>query len=61
MKDFDENVQMSSFSRNERQYVEDLLEEKDRLLDVARRDMQSLKREIVELKKELNYSRTKKK
>lgn len=61
MRDFDECEMKMSFRGYDRDYVDDLLEEKDRLLSVARRDMESLKREIISLKKQLNYSKTKKK
>ena len=45
----------------DRDYVDDLFEEKNRLLSVAQRDVESLKREINSLKKQLNYSKSKKK
>ncbi len=61
MRDFDESEMKMSFRGYDRDYVDDLLEEKDRLLSVARRDMESLKREIISLKKQLNYSKAKKK
>ena len=54
MRDFDESEMKMSFRGYDRDYVDDLLEEKDRLLSVARRDMESLKREIISLKKQLN-------
>ena len=61
MREFDECGMKVSFRGYDRDYVDDLLEEKDRLLSVARRDMESLKREIISLKKQLNYSKAKKK
>lgn len=41
--------------------MEDIISEKNRIISVQERDMESLKREIVELKKQLNYSKQKKK
>lgn len=50
-----------SFRGYEREYVEEMLSEKDRLISLQERDMESLKREINYLKKQLNYSKQKKK
>ena len=61
MIDFDESELKVSFRGYDREYIDDLLQEKDRLLSVAQRDMESLKREISYLKKQLNYSKSKKK
>lgn len=61
MKNYDKYEEQEFLYKCDRAYIEDLLDEKDRLLDVARRDMESLKREIVSLKKQLNYSKSKKK
>ena len=41
--------------------IEDIISEKDRLISLQESDMESLKREIVSLKKQLNYSKQKKK
>lgn len=50
----------SSFS-GEFDSIDDIIAEKDRLISLQERDMESLKREIVSLKKQLNYSKQKKK
>lgn len=57
---FDRNDN-AHFSDVSRQAYEDIIQEKDRLLSVSRRDVESLKREIVSLKKQLDYSKRKKK
>ena len=59
--EFDENLTNLSYKHLEREYIDDIIREKDRLISLQERDMDSLKREIEELKKELNYSRRKKK
>ena len=41
--------------------IDDVLEEKDRIIDIQGKDLESLKREIVDLKKRINYSKRKKK
>ena len=41
--------------------IDDVLEEKDRIIDIQGKDLESLKREIVDLKKKMNYSKRKKK
>ncbi|MBR7172344.1 MAG: hypothetical protein IKD36_00945 [Clostridia bacterium] len=51
----------SCFSDEKIESLEDLISEKNRIISVQERDMESLKREIVELKKQLNYSKQKKK
>lgn len=51
----------SCFSDEKIELLEDLISEKNRIISVQERDMESLKREIVELKKQLNYSKQKKK
>lgn len=61
MEDFERGEMKVSFRGYDRDYVDDLIQEKDRVIDVARRDMASLKREIVSLKRQLNYSKSKKK
>ena len=61
MEDFERSEMKVSFRGYDRDYVDDLIQEKDRVIDVARRDMESLKREIVSLKRQLNYSKSKKK
>ncbi len=61
MKGFDEEELRVSFRGYDREYVDEILQEKDRLLSVAWRDVEALKREINTLKKQINHSRTKKK
>lgn len=56
--DFDRNV---SYRFLEREYVDDIIQEKDRLISIQEKDMDSLKREIESLKKQLNYSKSKRK
>ena len=51
----------SSFGDERFESMEDLISEKNRIISVQERDMESLKREIVYLKKQLNYSKYKKK
>ena len=60
MVDFEDGVK-SHIECYDREYIDDLFEEKNRLLSVAQRDVESLKREINSLKKQLNYSKQKKK
>ena len=45
----------------DREAILECIEEKDRLIDVSKRDIASLKREIVTLKNQLNYSQRKRK
>lgn len=56
--DFDRNV---SYRFLEREYVDDIIQEKDRLISIQEKDMDSLKREIESLKKQLYYSKSKRK
>lgn len=56
--DLDRNV---SYRFLEREYVDDIIQEKDRLISIQEKDMDSLKREIESLKKQLNYSKSKRK
>ena len=49
------------YSDFDRESLNELIMEKDRLISLQERDMQSLKREIVDLKRQLNYSKNKKK
>ena len=58
---FDRFYMGSSFSDERFESMEDLISEKNRIISVQERDMESLKREIVYLKKQLNYSKHKKK
>ena len=51
----------SSFGDDRFESMEDIISEKNRIISIQERDMESLKREIVYLKKQLNYSRSKKK
>jgi len=61
MEHFDDNEMRVSFRGYDRDYVDDIIREKDRLISLQERDMESLKREINYLKKQLNYSKSKKK
>ncbi len=56
--DFERNI---SYSNLEREYVDDIIREKDRLISIQEKDMDSLKREIESLKKQLNYSKSRRK
>ena len=60
MNDFDE-LDVLSLKPEQRACIEDLLYEKNRLIDVAHKDVDALKREINVLKKQLDYSKMKKK
>ena len=42
-------------------FIDDVLDEKDRIIEIQSKDVASLKREIIDLKKKINYSRRKKK
>ena len=42
-------------------FIDDILIEKDRIIDIQGKDLIALKREIVDLKKQINYSKRKKK
>jgi hypothetical protein len=42
-------------------FIDDILDEKDRIIEIQSKDVASLKREIIDLKKKINYSRRKKK
>ena len=44
----------------EREYINEIIDEKDRLIGVQSRDLVSLKREIVDLKKKIDYLNRKK-
>lgn len=52
---------ISSYDDLDRESMLECIEEKDRLIAVSRRDIESLKREIVTLKDQLNYSKRKRK
>lgn len=54
------NDELSSFYA-EISVLEDEIKDKERIISVQARDMQSLKREIISLKTELNYSKNRKK
>ena len=56
--DFERNI---SYSNLEREYVDDIIREKDRLISIQEKDMDSLKREIESLKKQLNFSKSRRK
>ena len=59
--EFDEDSRDISFRHLEREYMDDIIREKDRLISLQERDIDSLKREIESLKKEMNYSKGKRK
>ena len=59
--DFDEYSRESGFSRLDREYIDDIIQEKDHLISIQERDIDSLKREIESLKRELSYSKHKRK
>lgn len=50
-----------AFRGYETGFVDDVILEKDRIIDTQEKDLVSLKREIVDLKKKINYSNKKKK
>lgn len=58
MEDFDYKL---SFLGYDKGCIDEIICEKDRLIELQERDMQSLKREIAYLKQQINYSRNKKK
>lgn len=59
MNDFDRRG--LRFSEVQREYIEDVILEKNRLISLQERDIESLKREIISLKKQMNYSKQKRK
>ena len=42
-------------------FIDEILEEKQRIIDIQGKYLESLKREIVDLKNKINYSKRKKK
>ncbi len=50
-----------AFKGYDTEYINEILDEKDRIIDTQGKDLMSLKREIVELKKQISYSNRKKK
>ena len=50
-----------AFRGYETSFIDDILDEKNRIIDIQEKDLVSLKREIVDLKKKINYSKRKKK
>lgn len=50
-----------AFRGYETGFIDDVILEKDRIIDTQEKDLISLKREIVDLKKKINYSKNKKK
>lgn len=59
MNDFDRRG--LRFNEVQREYIEDVILEKNRLISLQERDIESLKREIISLKKQMNYSKQKRK
>lgn len=59
MNDFDRRG--LRFNEVQREYIEDVILEKNRLISLQERDIESLKREIISLKKQINYSKQKRK
>ncbi len=51
----------TAFRGYETGFIDDVILEKDRIIDTQEKDLVSLKREIVDLKKKINYSNKKKK
>ena len=49
-----------AFRGYETDYIDEILDEKDRIIGVQCRDVESLKREIVDLKKRIDYLNRKK-
>lgn len=60
MKDFENDIKFS-FYGYDTESVDEILREKNRRIDVQERDVESLKREICSLKKQLQSSENKKK
>ena len=58
---FNSDDVMSGLRERERESIQEMMYEKDRLISLQERDMESLKREIVALKEQLNYSKQRKK
>ena len=50
-----------SFWGYDKCYVDEIISEKDRLIQLQKQDMQSLKNEIRLLKQQINYSKNKRK
>lgn len=50
-----------AFRGYETGFIDEIIEEKDRIIGVQEKDLASLKREIVDLKKKINCSNRKKK
>ena len=50
-----------AFRGYDTEFIDEILEEKQRIIDIQGKDLESLKREIVDLKKKINYSKRKKK
>ena len=50
-----------AFRGYETSYINEILDEKNRIIDIQEKDLMSLKREIVDLKKKISYSNRKKK
>ena len=50
-----------AFRGYDTEFIDEILEEKQRIIDIQGKDLESLKREIVDLKKKISYSKRKKK
>ena len=50
-----------AFKGYDMEFIDEIISEKDRLIEIQEKDVGSLKREIVDLKKKLNYLERKKK
>ena len=60
MDSFDDFDYKLSFLGYDKSCVDEIICEKNRLIELQERDLQSLKREIQYLKKQINYSNKKK-
>lgn len=61
MTGFDEDDVISALREGNRESIREIMYEKDRLISLQEKDMESLKREIHSLKQQLNCSKRKKK
>ena len=61
MERVDDFDYMLAFLGYDKACIDEIIGEKDRLIELQERDLQSLKHEIQFLKRQINYSRMKKK